>query len=80
MLPTLLFHFLALPYYCNVSHNFTTTVIVTIILNQKKNRPWYSPLIDCWVRIVLLLVFMNDCVAFCHSKAFLSNFIAVTAG
>jgi len=59
MLLTFIFHFSALPYYCNVSHNFTTTVIVTIILNQKKNRPWYSPLIDCWSIPNMMLYFIN---------------------
>ena len=65
-------------------YNFLATVIVTIILNQKRNWTWYSPLIKCWVRIMLLLVSMNDCVAFYHSKLFLDwhwlIFITVTAG
>ena len=39
-----------------------TTVIVTIILNQKSNRPWYYTLINYLVRMKLPLVFMNDCV------------------
>ena len=29
--------------------------------------------------MVLLLVSTNDCVTFCHTEAFLLNFIAVTA-
>ena len=41
---------------------------------------WYSPLIDCWVHMVLLLVSTNDCVAFYYSEAFLLNSNAVTAG
>mmetsp|Transcript_12357 Transcript_12357/g.13754 ORF Transcript_12357/g.13754 Transcript_12357/m.13754 type:complete len:131 (+) Transcript_12357:251-643(+) len=36
-------------------------------------------LIDCWVSMVLLIVSTNDCVTFCHTEAFLLNFIAVTA-
>ena len=38
-----------------VFHNFTS-IVITLILNQKRNPPWYYTLVDCWVRMVLLPV------------------------
>ena len=63
------------------SHNFT----IIIIFNQKGIRLWYSSLIDCWVRMVLLLVstFRSDFVLTlidfhcCHCR--LTSFYFITS-